>query len=99
MYRKTVEKYGERRAKRIYGIMFESYTDMEIIDTGVFDCHTEEYVAKIQKEADFVNVPLGYVKGSNLIMEKLVSGNWDDQFIIFSPGEPMEGRKFLEIVK
>ncbi len=97
MYQRTVEKYGERRAKRVCDMMFESYTNVDVVDTGVCDCHEDAYVAKMQREADFINVPLGFVEGSNLILEKLVSGNWDEQFIIIKPGVPIEGRKFLEI--
>jgi hypothetical protein len=97
MYKNAVEKYGERRAKRICDRMFESYTNVEIIDTGVFDCYAEEFVAKMQREADFIYVPLGYVEGSNVVMEKLVSGQWDDQFVIVEPGTVVEGRMFLEV--
>lgn len=96
IYKKAVEKYGERRAKRICGMMFESYTNVDVVDTGVFDCYTEEFVAKMRKEADFINVPLNFVEGSNLVMEKLVSGQWDEQFIIIEPGTAVEGRMFLE---
>lgn len=99
MYKRTEEKYGEKRAKRICNMMFESYTHVDVVDTDVFDCHEEKYVARMQKEADFVGVPLGFVKGSNLVIEKLVSGKWDDQFIIVKPKTPIEGRQFLEIVK
>lgn len=77
--------------------MFESYTNVDVVDTGVFDCHTEKYVEKMQREADFINVPLGYVEGSNVVMEKLVSGQWDNQFVIVEPGTVVEGRMFLEI--
>ena len=97
IYKKAVEKYGERRAKRICNIMFESYTNVDVVDTGVFDCHTEDFVTKMQREADFIHVPLGYVEGSNIVIEKLVSGNWDDQFVIVEAGTMIEGRMFLEI--
>ena len=97
IYKKAVEKYGERRAKRICNIMFESYTNVDVVDTGVFDCHTEDFVIKMQREADFIHVPLGYVEGSNIVIEKLVSGNWDDQFVVVEAGTIIEGRMFLEI--
>ena len=51
----------------------------------------------MQKEADFINVPLNFVEGSNQIIESLVSGDWDDKFIILEPNEKFEGRMFLEI--
>ena len=50
-----------------------------------------------KREADFINVPLAYVEGSNVVIEKLVSGQWDDQFVIVESGTVIEGRMFLEI--
>lgn len=96
MYRKFVEKYGERRAKRICEMMFGNYTNVDVVDTGVFDCHTEAYVAKMQKEADFIHVPLNFVKGSNYIIEKLITRKWDEQFIILQPGEKIDAQQFLQ---
>lgn len=96
IYKNAVEKYGERRAKRICNMMFESYTNVDVVDAGIFDCYTDGFVAKMQREADFINAPLGFVEGSNLVMEKLVSGQWDDQFVIVESGTAVEGRIFLE---
>ena len=96
IYGKAVEKYGERRAKRICDTMFASYTNVDVVDAGVFDCHADDFVAKMQREADFINVPLEFVEGSNIVMEKLVSGQWDDQFVIVEPGKIIEGGMFLK---
>lgn len=41
---------------------------------------------KAQKNADVMNVALDYVEGSNLLLEKLVSGRWDEQFLVAEPG-------------
>ena len=95
IYGKAVEKYGERRAKRICDTMFASYTNVDVVDAGVFDCHADDFVAKMQREADFINVPLEFVEGSNIVMEKLVSGQWDHQFVIIEPGKTIEGGMFL----
>ena len=57
----------------------------DIIDTGVFDCYEDSYVESIQKQADLIHCELGYVEGSNRNLEKLVSGQWDEQFLIVPP--------------
>lgn len=95
IYERTAARHGERRAKRICDTMFGNYTNMDIVDTGVFDCHEQKFVARMQKDADFIRVPLGYVKGSNLILEKLVSGKWDEQFIVIEAGTEVSGDSFL----
>ena len=51
----------------------------------------------MKQDADFIHVPLGYVEGSNRIMEKLVSGDWDDQFIIVEPETIIEARDFVKL--
>lgn len=96
MHERTLEKYGEKKANRISKLMFGSYTNVDIVDTGVFNCHDEKYVSKIKKDADFINVPLGYVDGSNHILEKLVSGNWDEQFLVIEPETKIECSNFLK---
>ena len=51
------------------------------MDTGVYDCYSKEYVERAKRESAIINVPYQYVPGSNIILEKLVSGKWDDQFL------------------
>ena len=79
-------EYGMERGTGIFGMWFADYTHADIIDTGVFDCYEESYVESIQKQADLIRCELGYVEGSNRILEKLVSGQWDEQFLIVPSG-------------
>lgn len=76
--------------------MFGSYTNVDIVDAGIFDCHKDDYVARVKRDAEFINVPLGFVEGSNHIMEKLVAGNWDDQFMIVEPETVIEAGDFVK---
>ena len=39
-------------------------------------------------------MPYQYVPGSNIILEKLVSGKWDDQFLIIEKGGVMTEEDF-----
>ena len=80
------QEYGMERGTGIFGMWFADYTHADIIDTGVFDCYEERYVESIQKQADLIRCELDYVEGSNRILEKLVSGQWDEQFLIVPPG-------------
>lgn len=47
-----------------------------------------------QENADLIRCILDYVPGSNRILEKLVSGKWDEQFVIFEKGETIGLKKF-----
>ena len=70
----------------LFHMIFGNYRYMDIIDTGLNDCYSEEYVAAAQENADKVGAMLGYAEGSNRILEKLVSGKWDEQFLVARPG-------------
>lgn len=87
-------KYGMEFGTSIFGSWFQNYTNADIIDTGVYDCYSEEYAAEAQQNADLIRCSLGYVSGSNLILEKLVSGKWDDQFAVFEPGQMIKKTDF-----
>ena len=64
--------------------MFES---IDIVDTGVFDIRDPEYVRPVCEDAAFLDAEVDVVPGSNIIVEKLISGKWDDSFVIFAPGD------------
>lgn len=97
MYEKNLARYGERKAERLKNTLFGNYTNVDIVDTGVFDCYSEEYVKRVARDAELIHVPLDYVEGSNRILEKLISGDWDEQFIVAEPGTMIESEEFLEL--
>ena len=70
----------------LFEMWFHNYRYMDIIDTGLNDCYSEEYAAAAQDQADQIRAELDYVPGSILLLRKLVSGLWDDQFIVAPPG-------------
>ncbi|MEE0775739.1 MAG: DUF1638 domain-containing protein [Bacillota bacterium] len=88
------KEYGDE-GKYIFRSWFASYTNADIIDTGVYDCHSEEYILAAMENADLMEATLDYVPGSNLILEKLVSGRWDQQFLIIEPGTSVTNMDFL----
>lgn len=86
--------YGMEFGTSIFGSWFQNYTNADIIDTGVYDCYSEEYLIEAQKNADLIRCSLGYVEGSNRILEKLVSGQWDAQFVVLESGQEMTEQDF-----
>ena len=71
----------------LFEMWFHNYRHMDIIDTGLNDCYSEEYAAAAQEQADQIKADLDYVPGGILLLEKLVSGRWDEQFIVAPPGK------------
>lgn len=90
-------QYGEENGGVIFDFMFANYTNADIIDTRVYDCRAESYLSEARKSAELIRSPLGYVEGSNLLLEKLVSGRWDRQFIVAEPGRQLSNEDFLPL--
>lgn len=80
------KKYGPKKAQRIMDIWFSYYTNANIIDTGAYDCREEGFMQVAKMSAAAMDCELGYVKGSNRVLEKLISGQWDEQFLVIEPG-------------
>lgn len=63
------------------------YNEIDIVDTGMYDCHSEMYIAEAQRNAEWINGIVKYVSGSNRIIEKLLLGKWDCQFFVAEAGQ------------
>ena len=94
MHRRLTEEYGEEDGGDIFHMWFANYKSVDIIDTGAYPCRSAAYVEKAKRQAALVNCPLTYVDGSNLLLEKLVSGRWDHQFIVAEKGQVLEQAAF-----
>ena len=90
------ETYRGMSAEDLFRYWFGNYRNMDIIDTGLNPCYEVPYVEAAQKEADRINADLGYAQGSNRIMEKLVSGRWDEQFLLAEPGHVIKHSDFFD---
>ncbi|MBQ8304817.1 MAG: DUF1638 domain-containing protein [Blautia sp.] len=86
IYEGLVREHGEETAEIVFDMMFENYRNVDIVDTGLYDCYDPAFVEKVQKDADRIHADLDFVPGSNLLLEKLVSGRWDEQFVVVEPG-------------
>jgi len=71
----------------LFHMWFDSYHHMDIIDTGLADCYSEDYVLAAQMQADEINADLDFVPGGIRLLEKLVSGQWDAQFVVAESGQ------------
>ena len=94
MYQRLREDYGETDGTEIFNMWFSNYESVDIIDTGAYPCRSADYVEKARRQAALVRCPLTYVGGSNLLLEKLVSGQWDHQFIVSERGQMLDQTDF-----
>lgn len=91
-YEKYVEEYGEESADAILEMMYEHYERITVIDTGSYDmAPVMEYA---QKAAELLDLEAGTTEGSTGILKQLLTGQWDENFIILNPGEELKASDF-----
>lgn len=93
--KRLIERYGEKKGLMVFDIWFDSYSSVDIIDTGIYDCRDPLYLEAAKRNADLIACPLRYVDGSNILLEKLVSGRWDHQFLTAKKGQVLREEDFI----
>lgn len=96
VYDSLLEKYDREMADIVFHQYFEHYYHVDIVDNGLYDCYDEAYVEQAQQEADRIEAQLNFVQGSNVLLEKLVSGKWDGQFLVVPPGRKVTQGLFYD---
>ena len=91
-----IDRYGEKKGMRIFDIWFDSYRSVDIIDTGAYDSYAPVYLDAAARNAALIDCPVCHVPGSNLLLEKLVGGRWDHQFIIAEKGRILREEDFFK---
>ena len=85
-------KYGERRAKRLMEAMWGAYHAVSLIDNGCYDlADVQDYAQTCARALD---VDVRVDPGSNTVMEKLLSGQWDDDILVCPPGRAVRQEDF-----
>lgn len=97
IYESLLKQYDKEMANTVYNMYFEHYYHLDIIDNGLYDCYDLNYVEHAQADADRIHAELDFVPGSNILLEKLVSGKWDNQFLIVPPNTTITQGTFFDV--
>ncbi|HBF37214.1 MAG TPA: hypothetical protein DDW50_07820 [Firmicutes bacterium] len=84
-YQQTIKRYGQTKADHIYRIMLTGYRRLGLIDTSVYS--VTEFMLKTRKIAAAFSLTQQAVPGTIRYLKKLLTGPWDDEFIVIAPGE------------
>lgn len=91
-YERLVTQYGQQRADRIMKIMLKHYTRLVYIDTGRGE--KEKYIEKAQQTALQFNLNFEEIQGSNALVLKMITGPWDEDFLVVEPGATVTYKDF-----
>lgn len=96
LFSRIGEGVDAEMADELIDMYFGNYHHLDIIDTGYNDCYAEAYVEAAQREADRIRMALDYVEGGIHLLEKLVAGEWDEQFLVAEKGHLIRHGDFFE---
>jgi hypothetical protein len=86
-YQRLIGQYGQDRAEQIMGIMLNHYTRLAYIDTGHQD--QQRYRDYARRAAKLLKLRFEEIPGSNTLVRKMVTGQWDEDFVIADPGQTL----------
>ncbi|MDF2874811.1 MAG: hypothetical protein K0R22_1494 [Sporomusa sp.] len=84
-YKPWVEHYGEQKALRLIKKMLNNYTRFLIIDTGSYDI--ENVLNTVKEFSAKLNMDYEVIPGSLRLLQKMLTGPWDNEFIVLDPGQ------------
>jgi hypothetical protein len=84
-YKRLVEQYGQKRASRMIKLMLKNYRRLAFIDTGQYE--QERYHEYAQRMAEQFELRYEEIPGSTSLIQKMLNGPWDDDFVVVRPGE------------
>ncbi len=87
-YLYCVSKYGEEKARKLMRIILKNYEKLNVIDTGAY--RLEEIMELSKEIAAKLELSHNVVTGSLHLLYKALRGEWDDDFCIVPPGEPID---------
>ena len=91
-YDAMVKRLGQERADYVQKILMKNYTRLALINTGQYDM--ERYRAYTRQTAERFGLRYEEIEGSNAMVKKLVTGEWDDDFVVVKPEESIRLQHF-----
>ncbi|MFZ5436755.1 MAG: DUF1638 domain-containing protein [Bacillota bacterium] len=92
-YYRYEEKYGRQDALWVMEELYKNYRRLVFIDTGLPDLMP--YRRHAQEAARFLKLEYEEVKGSASLLQRLVRQDWNEDFLVFRPGERISQVAFL----
>ena len=83
IYEQAAQQYGEKKAKKFLDLSLKNYKSLTMIDTGAYPY--EETLKIPQKLSKICGLPLMRCSGNYTVLEKLLCGEWDEQFHLLRP--------------
>lgn len=90
------KKLGEKEGKELFKKWFSNIKNLDIIDIETYDSYDENHLQQVYRDSEIIGAQVKHVKGSTIIIEKLFSEEWDNQFLILEEGKVLGKNDFIE---
>jgi hypothetical protein len=87
-----VAKYGEVKAMRMMRLTLKNYTRLAFINTG--DYNLDQYRDYARRASEKFDLRYEEIDGSPALVQKMIAGPWDDEFVVVQPGETITYEMF-----
>lgn len=87
-----VARYGEAKAMRMMKLTLKNYTRLAFINTGDYDL--ERYREYARRAGEKFGLRYEEIDGSPALVQKMIAGPWDDEFVVVPPGETITYEMF-----
>jgi hypothetical protein len=84
-YERLVDKYGPEKAMRVTKAMMVNYKRVVLINTGNYRLEEFRGIARVM--ADALGLSYEEIPGSNRMLDMMLDGGWNSEFIVVEPGE------------
>lgn len=91
-YESLLEQYDEETCDMILETMYGHYQSISVIDTGAYDL--PPVIDYAHKASGLLHLQVETVPGSDRVLRQLVTGEFDENFIILAPKAPLTFEHF-----
>ena len=93
-HKRLVEKFGVEKANRMTRLMLRNYQRLALINTGNYEI--DQYRDYARSMAESFNLRFEEIKGSSSYVEKMITGPWNEDFLVVAPGEYVRYSDFMQ---
>jgi hypothetical protein len=94
-YQRCLKRYGEQKTRIIMRGMIGHYRRLVLLDTGLPESGAWRETAG--RMASAFALQTVEVKGTSTLIEKLLRGAWDEDFLVLAPGTEIEWSMLLDL--
>ncbi|HAR94772.1 MAG TPA: hypothetical protein DCR97_02240 [Deltaproteobacteria bacterium] len=92
-YQRMAARYGRKRADKLQATMFKGYRRLVFVNTG--ECDLERCRTYARQAAEQFGLRYEEIEASNHFVRRMISGQWDKEFVVVEPGEKITLEHFL----